>query len=40
MFGRKRDKTNGKYRVLRNQGVCDLYRSPDLVKIMKFKRHD
>jgi hypothetical protein len=38
IFGPKRDKVSGEWRKLHNEELCDLYASPDIVKVVKSRR--
>ena len=37
IFGRKRDK-NGEWRMLHNEQLHNLYRSPNILRVIKYKR--
>ena len=36
-FGPKSDEVNRKWRKLRNEGLSDLYCSPDIVRVIKWR---
>jgi hypothetical protein len=38
IFGPKRDEVTGEWRKLHNEGLRDLYSSPNIIRIMKSRR--
>jgi len=38
IFGPKRDEVTGEWRKLHNEGLNDLYSSPNIVRVIKSKR--
>jgi hypothetical protein len=38
IFGPKRDEVTGKYRILHNEKLNDLYCSPNIVRVIKSRR--
>jgi hypothetical protein len=38
IFGLKRDEMSGEWRKLHNEELRDLYSSPSIIRIIKFKR--
>jgi hypothetical protein len=38
IFGPKRDEVTGKWRVLHNEDLNDLYSSPNIVRVIKSRR--
>jgi hypothetical protein len=36
--GPKRDEVMGEWRKLHNEGLCDLYSSPSIIRMMKSRR--
>jgi len=38
IFGPKRDKETGEWRKLHNEELCDLYSSPNIVRVIKSRR--
>jgi hypothetical protein len=38
IFGPKRDEVTGEWRKLHNQELCDLYSSPSIIRIIKWRR--
>ena len=38
IYGPKRDKVTGEWRKLYNEGLNDLYTSPNIVQVMKSRR--
>jgi hypothetical protein len=38
IFGPKRDEVTGEWRRLHNEGLSDLYCSPDIVRVIKSRR--
>jgi hypothetical protein len=38
IFGPKRDEVTGEWRKLRNEELQDLYSSPSIIRIMKWRR--
>jgi hypothetical protein len=38
IFGLKRDEVTGEWRKLQNEELCDLYSSPNIIRMMKSRR--
>ena len=38
IFGPKREEVTGKWRKLRNEELCDLYYSPNIIRVTKSRR--
>jgi hypothetical protein len=38
IFGPKRDKVTGEWRKLHNEELCDLYSSPSIIRIIKWRK--
>jgi hypothetical protein len=38
IFGQKRDEVTGEWRKLHNEELCDLYSSPNIIRISKSRR--
>jgi hypothetical protein len=38
IFGPKRDEVTGEWRKLHNEGLRDLYSSPNIIRIIKLRR--
>ena len=38
IFGPKRDEIRGEFRKLHNEELCDLYSSPNIVRVIKSRR--
>jgi hypothetical protein len=38
IFGSKRDEVRGGWRYLRNEELCDLYSSPNIIRMAKLRR--
>ena len=38
MFGRRRDEVTGEWRRLHNEELNDLYSSPNIVRVIKWRR--
>ena len=38
IFGPKRDKVTGEWRKLHNEGLYDLYSSPNIIRVIKSRR--
>jgi len=38
IFGPKRGEITGVWRILHNEGLNDLYSSPDIIRVMKSRR--
>jgi len=38
LFGPRRDEVKGKWRILHNEELHDLYSSPNIVRVIKLRR--
>jgi hypothetical protein len=38
IFGPKRDKVTGEWRILHNEELCDLYCSPNITQVIESRR--
>jgi hypothetical protein len=38
VFGPKRDEVTGEWRKLHNEELCDLYSTPIIIRIIKWRR--
>jgi hypothetical protein len=38
IFGQKRDEVKGEWKKLRNEELCDLYSSPNIIRIIRLRR--
>jgi hypothetical protein len=37
-FGPKRDEVTGEWRKVHNEGLCNLYSTPSIIRMIKLKR--